>query len=67
MDRVPVASRAITSAGWENQTLEVEFPNGEVYQYSPVSKQTMESMFAAQSVGSYFMRNIKATVRGVKV
>jgi hypothetical protein len=67
MDRVPVASRAITSAGWEKDTLEIEFPNGDVYQYSPVNKSTMEAMFAAQSVGSYFMRNIRNSVRGLKV
>lgn len=67
MDRVPVASRAVTSIGWEKDRLEVEFSNGDVYQYTPVSKSVADDLFAAQSVGSYFMSNIRPHYRGIKI
>ena len=66
MERIPIDSKAIVSAGWVKDTLEVEFPNGDVYQYSPVSEKQYQDMLSAPSVGSYFMRNIRAHVRGVR-
>ena len=39
MKRQPVSSSRISSVGWENNTLEVQFRDGAIYQYFGVSKQ----------------------------
>jgi KTSC domain len=69
MDRIPVDSRALVSVGYDpkTQVLEAEFPNGDVYDYSPVSETIWNELLAAPSTGSYFMANIRNAVRGVKV
>ena len=33
MNRIPVSSSRISSVGWENNTLEVQFKDGAIYQY----------------------------------
>lgn len=62
MDRVPVSSSLIASVGHDPNTnvLEVEFNHeGAVYQYQNVDAHVFADMMVAESVGSYFTRNIK--------
>lgn len=66
MDRVPVASRAVTSIGWENERLQAEYPNGDVYDYTPISKREYDDLMASQSIGSA-LAAIRRTHRGIKV
>lgn len=66
MDRVPVASRAVTSIGWEDSILEAEYPNGDVYDYTPISKREYNDLMASQSIGSA-LAAIRRTHRGIKV
>lgn len=40
-------------------TLEIEFKGGSVYQYSNVTHEIFAGLMTAESVGSYFGKNIK--------
>jgi hypothetical protein len=61
MDRKPIVSSNITSVGYdeETKTLEVEFFNQKVYQYSPITQEGYSLLMNAESIGSFFARNIK--------
>jgi len=61
MDRTSVSSSNIGAIGYEaeTQTLEIEFLNGSVYQYTGVSVEEYEAMMNADSKGKYFNANIK--------
>jgi hypothetical protein len=61
MDRTPVASSTIVSIGYdpESLTLEVEFKNGTVCQYTDVPPGEYEAFMYAESKGSYLHSNIK--------
>lgn len=52
MQRYPVSSRKINSVGWENNTLEVQFPNGDVYQYEGVSLSECKAFLNSPSLVS---------------
>ena len=52
MNRHPVTSSRISSVGWENNTLEVQFKNGSVYQYYNVSADEYRSFMNSSSLGS---------------
>lgn len=60
MQRTPVTSSSISSIGYENNVLEIEFLDGkEVYQYSQVPEQEYNELMNAESHGKYFNQNIK--------
>lgn len=59
MKRTAVESSNIASVGHEDNTLEVEFNNGSVYQYTPVTKEAYKEMMNAESIGSWFYKNIR--------
>lgn len=52
MQRHPVSSSRIANVGWENNTLEVQFHNGAVYQYHGVSQAEYQAFMNAPSLGS---------------
>lgn len=52
MQRHPVSSSRISSVGWENNILEVGFPNGAVYQYYNVSQSEYTTFINSPSLGS---------------
>jgi hypothetical protein len=68
MERVPMVSSNIKSAGYsdDTQTLEIEFQNG-VYRYQLVPQEIADEFFKAESCGKYFMANIRIKYFGVKV
>lgn len=51
MVRNPVSSSRIASVGWENDTLEIQFHNGAVYQYYDVSIDEYKSFMSSGSLG----------------
>lgn len=51
MFRNLVSSSRIASVGWENNTLEVEFHNGAVYQYYNVTQSEYNNFMNAPSLG----------------
>jgi len=63
MERISVNSSNVSSVGYDanSQTLEIEFNNGGVYQYSGVPESVYEGMIGAESKGKYFHANIKNT------
>ena len=56
-----VSSSTIASVGYdeENKTLRIEFHSGRSYEYYKVPKFVYEGLLNADSVGTYFHRNIK--------
>lgn len=69
MIRIPVTSSAISSIGWEadTETLEVCFPSGACWQYASVGHSTYDSLMAAESIGAYFITNIRSNFVGHRV
>ena len=61
MDRQPVTSTSLRSAGYdaEKEVLEVEFHHGSVYQYEGVPADVFEELMNAESKGRYFMDEIR--------
>jgi hypothetical protein len=56
MNRQYVSSSRIQSVGWENNTLEVEFKNGAIYQYYNVSQAEYIDFINSTSLGSALSR-----------
>jgi hypothetical protein len=61
MERTPVSSSNVSSIGYDadSQTLEVEFNNGAVYQYSGIPEYEYVGIMNADSKGKYLHSNIK--------
>jgi len=59
--RVPVQSRAIASVGYDPATnvLELEFSDGDVYRYYAVPRRVHHELLSADSIGRYFLREIR--------
>jgi len=60
VERTKLSSSAVVSAGYDAlaQTLELEFPNGRIYQYFEVPLGTFEWLMRAPSKGAFFSRMI---------
>lgn len=52
MIRFPVSSSRISSVGWENNILEIQFKDGAIYQYSNVTKYEYDNFMNSPSLGS---------------
>jgi hypothetical protein len=61
MEREEVESSNLKSIGYREDSalLEVEFHSGAVYQYFQVPEAVYLDLMAAESLGSYFSKNIK--------
>ena len=61
MRRTPVESSNLASIGYEveTSTLEIEFHNSGIYQYSGVPENIYQGLMDAASKGRYFHQNIK--------
>lgn len=61
MDRIPVTSRNLAEVGYdpETETLEVMFHNDGVYQYYNLPAFMYERFMQAESLGSFFNKEIK--------
>lgn len=69
MQRQPVDSSIIKEVGYDTmeQTLEVEFNNGDIWDYLDVPAVAYEEMMESSSIGSYFLRNIKNEFEAVHI
>jgi hypothetical protein len=65
MHRAPVISSSLNSVGYDpkRQILEVEFVDGDVYQYFDVPRQTYEEFMQAESMGQFLNWRIKVRHR----
>ncbi|MCB9468393.1 MAG: KTSC domain-containing protein [Candidatus Obscuribacterales bacterium] len=59
MKRKSVSSSNLKSVGYEDGTLEIEFKNGRIYQYSDVPKEIYDELMTADSLGIYFNSEIR--------
>jgi YD repeat-containing protein len=61
MERKRLNSSQIRAVGYDasSQTLEIEFPNGSIVQYSRVSPEVHRRLMAAPSPGSFFQDRIE--------
>lgn len=67
MNRHSVSSSDIRSVGYENNTLEIEFNRGGIYQYHGVPYDRYSDLINAGSVGKYFHNFIKPFYHGIKI
>lgn len=60
VERVPLTSRAVASAGYDadTQTLEIEFTSGRVYRYSKVPAGVYDWLLRVPNKGLYVARSI---------
>lgn len=56
MQRQYVSSSRISSVGWSNNTLEIEFKDGAIYQYHGVSEAEYHDFMNSPSLGSALSR-----------
>ena len=65
MDRIPVDSSNIESIGYdiETMTLEVEFTNGNIYQYFDIPPTVHENLMRSDSKGKFLHSQIKGSYR----
>lgn len=61
MKRQAVSSSNLASLGYntDNEILEVEFNNGDIYQFFKVPKEVFNELMGASSHGVYFSANIR--------
>lgn len=61
MERITVISSDLASVGYDtiNNILEIEFKKGGIYQYYGVPNNIYDGLMNANSLGSYFNKNIK--------
>lgn len=61
MDRDAVSSSLLRSVGYdpEEQLLEVELQDGNIYQYTDVPEATYQGLMAADSHGRYFAHHVR--------
>ena len=69
MKRIPVQSSQIKSIGYNYQSLflEIEFKRGTIYLYQNVPYQETFNLIFADSIGSYFNKNIAKQYLWVKI
>lgn len=69
MKRTPVESSSLASVGYDaaTRTLEVEFHDGDVYQYFNVPPVVYRDLIHAPSIGQYFAFFVKSGYRSRKV
>lgn len=61
MDMHPVQSSHMRAVGYEptSRTMHIQFHNGEVHEYTGVPQPFHDTMMSAESVGSFFHKNVK--------
>jgi hypothetical protein len=69
VERIPVSSSNVRSIGYDpdSSTLEVEFNDGSVYQYSGVPQAEFDGLMAAASKGAYLHARVKNAYSCVKL
>jgi len=62
MVRIPIASKNIKSAAYDqpNLTAEIEFINGNVYQYYPFYENQWDELIKSASKGNWFNKNVRS-------
>ncbi|TKF53223.1 KTSC domain-containing protein [Vibrio lentus] len=67
MDMISVSSSNIDSIGYEDETLQIQFLNGSIYQYFDVPEHIFTGLIEADSAGKFLAANVKGTYRYSRV
>jgi len=69
VERVPVSSSNLASVGYDSAgyVLEVEFSDGDVYQYLDVPETVFQELVSAPSPGRYLNEQIKNNYRYLRL
>jgi hypothetical protein len=61
MERQPVKSRILRSVGYEENSkiMEIEFQNGQVYQYSGVPPKVFADLMHSAEIGKYYSEKVR--------
>ena len=59
MQRIPILSSTLKSAGYADGVLEIEFRKGPIYRYFRVPAKVAEAFLESDSKGRYFLRFIR--------
>lgn len=67
--RKAVQSSLFKSVGYDEkeQLLQVEFKNGDVYNYSDITQEMYQALSSAESIGKYYLANIKGKFNANKI
>ena len=67
MQRTQVTSSNISSIGYQDGTLEIQFNSGEIYQYTSVPLEVYQNLMNASSHGTYLNSFIKGNYQYYKL
>jgi len=69
MDRKPLKSSKLRSAGYDerNRVMEIEFVNGEVFEYKAVSPELYRQLMSSPSPNSFFEDKIEEAFSGRRI
>jgi KTSC domain len=69
MDRKPLRSGKLRAAGYDesSRTMEIEFVNGDVFEYKPVSRELFRQLMASPSPSSFFEDKIDEQFNGKRL
>ena len=69
MDRKPLKSSKLRAAGYDERlrTMEIEFVNGDVYEYKAVSPELYRQLMASPSPNSFFEDKIEESFSGKRI
>lgn len=69
MEMQPVKSSNVKAVGYdeENKTLQVEFRSGGIYQYPGVQPEMYADLLAAESVGRFVSKVVRAGRKGLRI
>lgn len=69
MDRKPLKSSKLRAAGYDerSRTMEIEFINGDVFEYKSVSQETYRQLMASPSPNSFFEDKIEEAFSGKRI
>lgn len=67
MNRRPVNSSNVSSVGWEEGVLEVEFRGGKLYRYEDVPESEYRALLGADSPGKYLLTHIDGVYQHTRI
>lgn len=69
MDRKPLKSSKLRAAGYDERlrTMEIEFANGDVWEYKAVSPELFRQLMASPSPNSFFEDKIEEAFSGKRI
>jgi KTSC domain len=59
MQRIPIISTTLKSAGYADSILEIEFHDGAIYHYFDVPAEVAKSFMESESKGQHFVTRIR--------